>query len=100
MTSAARKNIVIGILVAIVTALLARYVIFREEIDAWGEGLERIGDWQEEYRRQNPDATDAEMDAAFEEGIRNIEAWKAQYRNEHPDATEAEIDAAFEAMRN
>lgn len=94
------KNVLIAIGVVIVALILARYTIFKDAVDEWGEGLERIGAWEDQYRQQNPNATDEEVDAAFRAGIANIEAWQEQYRREHPGATEAEMNAAFEAMWN
>lgn len=82
----------------VVLTLFARYVVFREQFEEWGEGLQRIEDWQTQYKKDHPDATKDEMDAAFEEGIRVIGEWKAQYKRDHPGATDADADAAFEAM--
>lgn len=92
------KNVLIAIVVIIVALVLARYTIFKDAIDEWGAGLERIGAWEDQYRRENPDATDEQVDAAFRAGIANIEVWKAQYKKDHPEATDAEVNAAFEAM--
>lgn len=91
------KNVLIAVLVLIVVALLARYVVFKDQIDQWGQGLERIDAWEQNYRAEHPDATDAEVDAAFDAGIANIKVWKERYLQEHPDATEADADAAFNA---
>ncbi len=90
-------KIIIGVLVVIVLALLARYVVFAEQFDEWGAGLERISDWEENYRREHPNATDEEVDAAFEAGIANIKVWKEQYKRDNPGATDADADAAFNA---
>ncbi len=78
--------------------LIARYVIFKEKFEEIGAGLERIGAWQENYKRDNPGATEEEMDAAFEASIANLKAWQAKYKGEHPNATKAEMDAAFSAQ--
>ena len=91
------KNIVIGLLVITVLVLLARFVVFEEQFNEWGEDLERVGEWQDNYRAENPDATDEEVDAAFDAGIENITVWKEQYKKDNPGATDAEADAAFEA---
>jgi hypothetical protein len=91
------KNIIIGLLVIIVVGLLARYVVFKEQFNEWGEGLERVGQWEEDYRSEHPNATDAEVDAAFKSGIADITVWKEQYKQEHPGATDADADAAFNA---
>ena len=91
------KNIVIGLLVVVVLLLVGRYVIFKEQFEEWGEGLERVGEWEDNYRAENPDATDEEVDAAFRAGIENITVWKEQYKRDNPGTTDAEADAAFEA---
>jgi hypothetical protein len=90
------KTIII-ILVIIVVGLLSRYVIFKNQIDAWGQGLDRISAWQTDYKKQHPNATKEEMDAAFNSGIDNIQKWKDDYKVQNPNATDAEVDAAFNA---
>lgn len=92
------RNILIAIAVVVAVVLLARFVVFKEQFEEWGEGLERISDWEDTYRRENPDATDEQVDAAFKAGIANIAVWKANYKKDHPDATDAEVDAAFQAL--
>jgi len=91
------KNIVIVVLTVIALGLLARFVVFEEQFNEWGAGLERVSDWEKDYRAEHPNATDAEVDAAFKVGIANIEVWKEQYKQEHPGATDADADAAFSA---
>ncbi|HEY0980297.1 MAG TPA: hypothetical protein VGE18_02730 [Candidatus Paceibacterota bacterium] len=93
-------KVLVGILIIIVIALLARYVVFKEKFDEWGAGLQRIEDWQTEYKQKNPNASKEEMDAAFEAGMDNITEWKAEYKRDNPGATDAEADAAFSAMWN
>jgi wobble nucleotide-excising tRNase len=80
-----------------VLGLLARFVFFKEQFQEWGAGLKRIGQWEENYKAENPNATKEEMDTQFRVGIAGLEAWKVQYKKDHPDATEAEITAAFDA---
>ncbi len=92
------KNTIIVLLVVLVAVLLARFVVFKEQFDQMGEGLQRIETWENDYRRANPDATDEQVDAAFEAAIANLKVWQAQYMKDHPDATKAEMDAAFSAM--
>jgi len=94
----ALKTTLIVLVVIIALGLLARYVFFKEQFEEWGQGLERITEWQEDYRRDHPDATDEEVDAAFNAGIANIEVWQANYKKGHPNATKEEIDAAFRAQ--
>lgn len=91
------RYIIAGIGALVLIALLARYVIFKEQFDEWGRGLERIDAWQEQYKQDHPNATKAEMDAAFQAGIQGIEQWQANYKKDHPNATKAEMDAAFTA---
>ena len=87
----------ITLLVVIVLALLARYVFFRDQFDKWGAGLQRIEQWQQDYKAKNPNATEEQMNADFRVGIAGLEAWKVQYKKDHPTATDVEIDAAFDA---
>lgn len=91
------KNIAIAVLVIIVLALFARYVVFKEQFNEWGDGLERVGEWEDNYRTENPNASDEEVEAAFDSGIAEITLWKERYKQENPGATDAEADAAFEA---
>ncbi len=97
MVKSSGKNILIVILVVVILLLLGRYVFFRDQIEEWGAWLERIGQWQENYRAENPGATDEEVDAAFQRGIESLEEWKENYKREHSDATDEEVNAAFEA---
>lgn len=96
--------IIIAVLGILVLLLLARYVVFDEQFEEWGEGVERIGEWEENYRTENPNATDAEVDAAFEAGIAEMDLWIESYKRENPGATDAEAEAALgaalEAMSN
>lgn len=87
----------VGVLIFIVVLLVARFVIFKEQFDRWGEGLERIGSWEADYKQKNPEATKAEMDADFNSSMESLEKWQDAYKQEHPDATDAEVDAAFKA---
>lgn len=90
-------KVLLGILVVIILAGLARYVIFADQFNEWGAGLERISDWEEKYRNEHPNATDEEVDAAFKAGMANITVWMEQYKQEHPGATDADAEAAFNA---
>ena len=60
------RNSIIVIIILVAVILLARYVVFKDKFEEMGEGLERIGTWQENYKREHPNATKAEMDAAFD----------------------------------
>ena len=91
------KNITIIILVLIVLALLARYVVFHKQFEELRAGVQRIAEWQEDLKAENQNVTKDQMDSVFKVGIGGLEAWKAQYRKDHPDATEVEISAAFDA---
>jgi len=92
------RNSIIGIVAVIAVILLARYVVFAKQFEDWGAGLQRIEDWQTQYKKDHPGATKAEMDAAFKAGIANITVWKEQYKRDHPGATDAEANPAFEAL--
>ena len=85
-------------LALVVLALAARYVVFKEQFEQWGEGVERVSEWEENYRADHPNASDAEVDAAFKAGIADITVWKEQYKQERPGATDADADAAFNAV--
>ncbi len=51
--------------------------------------------WQEQYKKDHPGATKAEIDKAFDSGIQGLETWKANYLRDHPGATDTQIEAAF-----
>ena len=91
------KNVVLALLILVTLVLLARFVVFKDQFNEWGEGVERISEWEENYRAEHPSATDEEVDAAFTAGIANIEVWKEQYKQQNPGATDADADAAFNA---
>ena len=50
---------------------------------------------QQEYKRDHPNATKSEMDAAFSKGINDVEKWKEEYKRDHPGITEAQIEKAW-----
>ena len=91
------QKILIGVVFTVLVLLLARYVIFEEQFEDWGQGLERVGEWEQDYRAQNPGATDEEVDAAFESGIADLRVWMERYKRENPGATDADAEAAFNA---
>ncbi len=90
-------KILLGVLIVIALALLARYVVFADQFEEWGAGLERIGEWEQDYRANNPDATDEEVDAAFKSDMAQISLWMERYKAENPGATDADAEAAFNA---
>ena len=92
------RNILLIIGGIIVVTLALRYVILRERFDQAKAGLERIGTWQDDYRKAHPGASDEEVDAAFKASMANIELWQTKYKQDHPNASKAEMDAAFTAM--
>ena len=90
-------KVLLGIAVVVVLALGAGYLAFADSFEDWGAGVERISDWEKDYRSQHPGATDKEVDAAFKAGIANITVWMEQYKQDHPGATDADAEAAFNA---
>ena len=94
------KIILIVIGVIIIAFVLARYVVFKSQFEEFGAGIQRIEQWQTEYKRTHPDATKEEMNAAFKSGIDNLSQWKTDYKNANPGATDAEADAAFNELWN
>ena len=68
-----------------------------DQFEEWGAGLERVGEWEQDYKAKNPNATDVEVDAAFKSDIAKITVWMEQYKAEHPGATDADAEAAFRA---
>lgn len=90
------SKIIIAILVIIILAFISRYIIFKNQFDAWSQGLERINTWETQYKVEHPNATKSETNAAFNNSIGNIETWKENYKQEHPNATDAQINAAFD----
>lgn len=86
----------LGVLVALF--VLARYVVFKNEFEEFGDGLERIEQWQTEYKRNNPEASKEEMDAAFRAGIEDLDKWKLDYMAANPGATEEDAEAEFNRL--
>lgn len=92
---------ILGALVALIAAgILARYTVLRPQFDKWEEGLNNIAKWEQEYKTQHPNATKAEIDAAFRSGIQDMEKWKEEYKLKNPGATDADADAALDAGLN
>ena len=89
------KNTIIVILSILLIILLIRFVIFKNQFEKLGEGLKRVDIWQENYKKEHPDATKQDMDAAFKAGITNIDVWQENYKKEHPDATDEDVSTAF-----
>lgn len=86
-----KKNVLIMAVLLIVVAVLLVRVIFDKNFD----DLKNLAEWQKNYKIENPDATEEEMDEAFKEGMKGLEEWVNNYKIEHPDATDEEIDQAF-----
>lgn len=90
-------KILISVIASIAIILLAARVIFDKQFDKWGDDLEKIGIWQDQYKKDNPNATKAEMDNAFDSGMQGLEKWKIEYLRDNPGATDDEVSAAFDA---
>lgn len=89
---------ILGVILAIIAlGVLARYTFLREQFDKLETGLNNIAKWEQDYKATHPNATKAEIDAAFKSGIADMENWKQDYKAQHPGATDAEADAALEA---
>ncbi len=94
------SKIVIIILIVICTLLLIRFVVFKKAFDQFGKDLENMGTWEKDYKKEHPDATKAEIDAAFTSSMDGLKKWQDSYKQEHPNATKSEIDTAFKAQWN
>lgn len=92
------QKVLFGVLIVIIIGLVARFVVFKEQFDAWGEGLDRIGAWQDEYRQNNLNASKDDMDREFENGMNGLKVWQEKYKQDNPNATKAEMDAAFNSQ--
>lgn len=91
-------KVVFIVVLSILVILLAARVIFDKKFDDWGNGLRQIETWQNQYKKDHPDATKGEMDIAFTSGMQGLETWKKDYLRDHPDATDVEVEAAFNAI--
>ena len=89
-----KNKIIIGVLIVVIVLLSIR-VVFDSKFDKFGQDLDNLAKWKTDYLEKHPNATDEEIDQAFEEGIDGLVKWKADYLKEHPDATDEEIDEAF-----
>lgn len=97
-TSIQKNNSRLFVYIAIgVLALGLVYAIFQKDINEYGKGLERIGERQENYKKDNPNATKEDMDKAFTDGIDGLEKWSNEYKRDHPGATDADVDNAWNA---
>lgn len=94
-----KKNVIIILLILVVLVLLARFVFFKDKIDEIWAWLQRIETWKQDYKIQNPDATDEQIDQAWEDSIRSLEERQENYRKENPGATQEEIDQAWDDAR-
>lgn len=94
------KNIILIILALIVVWLLARYVFFGKQIDELWEGLQRIQVWKDDYKAQHPDATEQEVNQAWENSMKWLVERQENYKKEHPNATQAEMDKAWSDARS
>ena len=95
-TSTQKNNSRILIYVAIgVLALGLAYAIFQKDIQEFGKGLEDIGQRQENYKRDNPNATKKDMDDAFTNNMDSLKKWSDDYKKKNPGATDADVDKAF-----
>lgn len=59
------------------------------------EDFQKMADWEKEYKLAHPDATDKEIDQAFNEGMQGLTEWTENYKLANPDATDEEINQAF-----
>ena len=88
------QNILIIVLVIIILALLARFVIFKNQFNSLGENLEQIGERQDNYKKENPDASKEQINQTREQGMDNIKKREEDYKAQHPDATDEDIQQA------
>lgn len=91
------KTVFIVVLSILVILLVAR-VVFNKQFDEWGNGLKKIEIWQDQYKKDHPNATEDDMNTAFKSGMQGLETWKKGYLLDHPDATDTEVEAAFNAI--
>lgn len=101
MKKAKSKSFFIFLYVAIALLVVGvLYAIFHKDIQEFGDWLERIGQREQNYKRDNPNASDSDMKKAFSEGISNIEKWGQDYKKNHPNATDSDIEKAWNDIRN
>lgn len=89
------EKLLTGILILAIIGLLARFIFFKEQIDEWEKGLERMEQWKEDYREDHPNASKDEVENALKDSLDNLGQWREDYKKAHPDATEEEIDQAW-----
>lgn len=94
------QKILMTALIVVVVVLVARFVVFKSQFDKWGEGLERVDSWQNDYKAEHPNATTEDMNKDFDKGMANLKVWQDKYKSEHPNATDVEMNTAFEAQWN
>lgn len=79
-----------------IVGLLLRFVFFKDAIDQRAADLEKLEQREEQYKKDHPNATKADMDAAFKDGIDTMSQRKADWKADHPGASDADADAALE----
>ncbi len=94
--SKSEKKLLIILLGLVIIGLLARYVVFKDAIDQRWADLEKLGQREEQYKKDHPNATKADMDAAFKDGIDTMSQRKEDWKADHPGASDADADAALE----
>lgn len=92
------RNILIACGAVVLLLIVARYTVFKEQVDAYGAGLQRVGEWEDGYKAQHPGATKEETSAAFRINMTALKEWQAKYKQDHPGATDEEMNAAFNAQ--
>lgn len=100
VTSPKTKKVLIASFIVfdiVVLLAIAGFVVFKDQFDTWGRGLENMSDWKENYKQDNPGSTDAEADAALKKSFAEIELWKEEYKRKNPGATDQEADKAWSA---
>ena len=98
--SSGKQTALIVILTLLVVGLLARYVFFKDAIDQRGKDLENLGQREAQYKKDHPNATKADIDAAFKEGMNSMDQRKEDYKTQNPGATDADADAALQEAFN
>ena len=72
------------------------------ETEKADENFQNLIEWEKNYKSEHPNATDEEVeqafDEAFDEAFAGLDKWVTDYKIAHPNATDEEVNQAFKDL--
>lgn len=87
---------VLFVIIFIILSLIFSLVFFKTQFDNFGEGIERMEKWKVEYKKDNPNASDEEVDKKLDENLNSLSEWMKTYKKENPGSTDEDAKKAWE----